>query len=76
MSGSPVVAAGVDEGRRLLETGRTVVVVDGADALAALLDERRDEQPGRVAVLVGDPADRRALEAAQQLADQLFLPEP
>ena len=74
MTGDAVVAAGVDQGRQLLETGRTVVVVDNAEALAALLDERVGDAPGRVAVLVGDAGDEAVLEAAQQLADQLFLP--
>ena len=76
MSGPAVVVAGVEQARALLETGRTVVVVDTAEALADLLDGRADDAPGRVAVLVGDPADQAALTVAQQLADQLFLPRP
>jgi hypothetical protein len=71
-----VVAAGVAAARGLLEAGRTVVVVDSAEALVTLLDERTEDGPGRVAVLVGDPDDEAALDAARQLADQLFLPRP
>ena len=76
MTDRAVVAAGVDEAVALLESGRTVVVVDRAEALVALLDGRVAGAPGRVAVLVGDPADPAALAAAEQLADQLFLPRP
>lgn len=76
MTSDAVIAAGVTEGRQLLESGRTVVVVDTAEALVGLLDERAEDAPGRVAVLVGDPADDAVLEAARQLAEQLFLPRP
>jgi NAD(P)-dependent dehydrogenase (short-subunit alcohol dehydrogenase family) len=72
MAADTAVAAGVDEGERLLATGATVVVVDTAERLADLLGSRGGDSPGRVAVLVGDPADPAALEAARRLVEELF----
>jgi hypothetical protein len=69
-----VVAAGVEAAGELLDQGKTVVVVDGADALTAFLDGRGPDAPGRVAVLVGDPGSEADLEAARHLANQLFRP--
>jgi hypothetical protein len=66
------VIVGVDEGRAALDRGESVVVVDGAEALAALLAERRAGGPGRLAVLVGDPADEAVLAAARAMAEELF----
>jgi hypothetical protein len=67
-----VVAAGVSEGARQLAAGHFVVVVDDAEALVALLSGRAADAPGRLAVVVGDPGDPAALDAARQLSEQLF----
>jgi hypothetical protein len=67
-----VVAAGVGEGARQLAAGHFVVVVDDAAALVALRAGRGADAPGRLAVVVGDPADPAALDAARQLSEQLF----
>jgi NAD(P)-dependent dehydrogenase (short-subunit alcohol dehydrogenase family) len=73
MAADAALAAGVDEAERLLGEGATVViVVDTAERLTAFLDRRSADSPGRVAVVVGDPADEGALEAARRLAVELF----
>jgi NAD(P)-dependent dehydrogenase (short-subunit alcohol dehydrogenase family) len=69
------VATGVEEGARLLASGHRVVVVDGPEALVRLLHDRRPDAPGRLAVVVGDPTDPEAMEAARELARRLFPPE-
>lgn len=78
MTDEAVVVAGANQARRLLAEGRTVVVVvvDLAEAVTALLDERGPDAPGRVAAVVGDPADALALEAARLLAEELFAQGP
>lgn len=76
MTDDAVVVAGASGARRLLAEGRTVVVVDTDEAVTALLDEREPDAPGRVAAVVGDPADALALEAARLLAEELFTQGP
>ena len=76
MADEVAVVAGATEARRLLAEGRTVVVVDTDEAVTALLDERGPDAPGRVAAVIGDPADALALEAARLLAEELFTGGP
>lgn len=63
--------AGLDEARRLLGEGASVVLVcDAADVKAA---GRVPEGAGRLAVLVDDGADRSdAVAAAVELAREMF----
>jgi hypothetical protein len=68
------VIIGVDAARQALAAGESVVVVDGAAAVAGLLAEHDVDGRGRLAVLVGDPRDPDVLAAAEAMALELFPP--
>lgn len=75
MGPAPEVAVGTSEARRVLDRGGDVVVVvapgDVGEAAAEVV-ELRAGGPGRLAVMVGDPADPGVLAAAAEMAVELF----
>jgi len=72
VTGVPAVTADADEAARWVAEGRRVVLIAPADRRGGWPAHPEDRGRGRLAVMVGDPADPDVIAAALAMSRELF----